>query len=283
MFDNGLLKYYKQKVCKDGFLDVSDINLSSVNELNWRTARLGLPEGIFYNKFMDSGDLYGKKGIDSEVLLSQIYNKLGIKSAIYLPVTINGEQAVLSNDIVGSHPSQIMLPKDFIERYFSENTQVPPIDLFSEKTLEEGSLSFFSKKAIEQQVKMRMLDTASYVRDRHPENFYYITNKDSAILDIACIDFEDSAYSIDKSEEGEYLFNDLIEDSQTREELLAFYRTSPEVAQYVDKSKLAEDIGSINPQSVAEDIKQTIGYQVDPNYTDFLARSYDELAETLIQ
>lgn len=283
MFDNGLLKYYKQKVCKDGFLDVSEINLSSVKELNWRTARLGLPEGIFYNKFMDSGDLYGKKGIDSEVLLSQIYNKLGIKSAIYLPVTINGEQAVLSNDIVGSHPSQIMLPKDFIERYSSKNTQVPPIDLFSEKTLEEGSLSFFSKKAIEQQVKMRMLDTASYVRDRHPENFYYITNKDNAILDIACIDFEDSAYSIDKSEEGEYLFNDLIEDSQTREELLAFYRTSPEVAQYVDKSKLAEDIGSINPQSVAEDIKQTIGYQVDPNYTDFLARSYDELAETLIQ
>ena len=281
MYDNGLLKYYRQKNYKDGFLKTSDIDLTPVEDMDERTTKCCLPEGMFFNKFMDKGQV-GKRGLDSEILLSQIYNKFGLTSAIYLPVVYNGQNSVLSNDITHSSTSQVISAYDCIKKALDEGNSAPPVDFLSPKAMKMSLSSFFTQKAIEQQIKMRVLDSASYVNDRHARNFYYVLNQ-GKIDDIACIDFEDSASSASEYDKEWNFLNDLVGQSQTRDEIIEFYRTSPDIAHYVDKPRLAEDIGSLNPQGIAEDIKQTIGYQVDTKYTDFLAKSYDEMAEALIQ
>ncbi len=308
MYDNGLLKYYREKAYKDGVLICEDIpGLKHRGGLG-RISIFDVDGHKFYTKVSSYSCGSPKRMQDAEVLISQIYNKAGIKSAIYLPASMfSSSDMVISNDI---QSSSVILAEDFLDKVNKESFYYLPNFLFP--GIEDVDMSkHFTTHALQQQTKLRIYDIASYNTDRHQGNFFYELEQETQTLDsgnrqtaqsnmsnraddIVVIDSEQSgliSHSIldsmgDSQDEGSiatFYYNDFYNGRLDRDAILKQLRDNEHLADLLNKSELAEEMGAISPKSVAQDIKDTIGYEVEPKYVDFLEKSYDEVAETLIK
>ena len=166
-------------------------------------------------------------------------------------------------------------------------------------------LHSFTKRCLQQQTMMRILDTSSFNFDRNAGNFFYKLissnsnnpNEQTTIQqtqkadDVVTIDYEFSGdvcfhlieYPDSRMRNAIEYYNDFSEECITRQEMFRYFNESEQLSELLDKKALAEKIGSLDPVAVAEDIKQTIGYEVDSEYAGLLAESFDEVAEALIQ
>ena len=101
MYSNGLLEYYKKGYFKEGFLDVSRLKIVEGRSSMFDTCvSCKSPVGVFYKKYHN---YFSKEMADAEILLSQIYNSLGLTSAVYLPVEDRGRRFLLSNSVDGQN------------------------------------------------------------------------------------------------------------------------------------------------------------------------------------
>ncbi|MBR4003637.1 MAG: hypothetical protein IKI95_06255, partial [Clostridia bacterium] len=60
-------------------------------------------------------------------------------------------------------------------------------------------------------------------------------------------------------------------------------KTNPVVLSYETPSALAEKIGSVDVVATAQDVKQSIGYEINPGYVDFVASSFEKFANDLVK
>ncbi len=309
MYDNGLLKYYKQKAYKDGVLPLEDLPAQQLKK-SGRIRVYNINGSRFYTKAPRDFNL--KRAFDPEILLSQIYAKAGISSALYLPASVLSSNIIVSNDVATN--SSIQLACNFISSVIDSEDR-NNLDFLNPNTTFVDYSKYFTLRALQQQTKLRVFDTASYNSDRHDENFYYKvlsywnqqetvdafgqTSKTSTIVqkadDVLSIDYELSGFNSFKrmslsdveldmlNQKGCYYHTDFNGTTLLREEVLDEFRGNELFANLVDKKELAEEIGSVSPMAVAQDIKDTIGYEVEPKYAEFLERSFEEVAETLIQ
>ncbi len=279
MFDNGLLKYYKQKEYQDGVLDAKDLELVEEQKITPVVTTCVSADGRFYKRINASRGA-DKKITDGQVLLSQIYNRVGLQSAVYLPAQMDGRRFLLSNDV--SNASNIVLAYNYISQVPSFQSKFP-LDFLNERHSENLVEKYFTERALLQQSKMRVFDTASFNNDRHYENFFYTLNGDRAD-GVVEIDFELGSCDVNpEGKAGDAFYNDFIPFQMPRDELIGLFREDESFASLVDKQAIAEEIGSVDPVAVAKDIDETIGYKIDPTLPQFLARSFDAMAETLVQ
>lgn len=310
MYDNGLLKYYREKAYRDGILRCEDLPMEQVKNF----ARVGvyyIDGAKFYTKIPRYTKNFTKTMQDAEVLISQIYNRAGIQSAIYLPATGELGDIVISNDVEKSD-NTIVLAEKFWE-HIKDETFLYMLDfLYPGKSEYEDISSYFTNRALQQQTKLRIFDIASYNTDRHEENFYYKmsapfqqqvdgkpvepSGTSSSVMadDVVAIDNEQSGITSsriltrlekhpDDAPMETFYLTDFNGSRLNRGEALLALKENEPLGELLNKSELAEEIGSISPSSVAQDIKDTIGYEVDPKYVDFLEKSYNEVAEALMQ
>lgn len=279
MYDNGLLKYYEKHSCNGGYLDARVLGLKEENSISCKVSECSSAAGRFFRRVNGGGRVIEKFVTDSQVLLSQIYNKAGIQSAIYLPAEVKGKKFLLSNSVL---TPETVLADDYIEGFPKFEYRFP-IDFLNPRHTGAVVEKYFTERAMLAQTKMRVYDTASFNNDRHYANFFYKL-KDGKADDVVAIDFEIGScafYPEDKL--SDVFFNDFENHPMIREEMLEHFRTNEEFAILMDKDELAEEIGSISPTKVAQDIKQTIGYEINPDVTDLLERSFDQVAEALAQ
>lgn len=320
MYDNGLLKYYRERSCKGGFLRESDIPIKAISDTKARI-RLGtLNSKRFYIKTTKRKDITSSYTTDSEVLLSQIYSKAGLLSAIYLPIETEMGKGVISNDVSRGQGRRFISAEDYLDFYaeplsYDNSKYLNPYNKSAEIT------KYFTLKALREQTKMRILDTASFNIDRHSYNFFYGLSQvpvgsDGQIVQgavaqgaeqassnvkmrekadgIASIDYEYAGLNAylkilnnPKLYELDLDYNSYINDFSVfklpRDEMLKEFRENEPLGELVDKQALAEEIGTLDPVAVAQDVTAVTGYEFDPKYTELLAKSYDEVAEALIQ
>ena len=173
MYGNALLQYYKQGFCKNGFLDADKIDAMRNMDLSVFSVRPYDIDGKRYYFKMHSRDCSIQKSrADAEILLSQIYNKAGISSAIYLPADNNGKQFLLSDDV---QKPNVQLAMDYINRQYQATGQ------YKTPFLSNGSNNaslYFTENAMKQQTLLRILDTASFNIDRHTGNIFYVLEQD---------------------------------------------------------------------------------------------------------
>lgn len=309
MYDNGLLEYYRTNAFKDGFIDTEKVGiLKSLNSINLKTMQCTIDGRSYYSK-VHTPDGILKANADAEILLSQIYTKLGIPSSIYIPAQNQGRTFLLCDDV---EKPNVVLATNYISKQFSSNK--PRVMPFLSNGALQNSSRLYTKHAMAQQTKMRILDTASFNTDRHLANFFYTLQRalpekepieDYSVLgrissyfrslnpnkaeDVVAIDFESSGRNVEAmlNEDESNLINNYMNDFQrgvmSRTEMLEEIKSNEALATLIDKPQLAEDIGSLNPASVAEDIKQTTGYEVDVKFVDTLSKAYDEMAECLMK
>ena len=272
MLDNGLLKYYKTIGDMRGRLRVNKIpNLSTLAK------RFGVRKYEIEGKEYFCKDRE-KSMVEAEVLISQLYPQLGIPSAIYIPAnrTYNDNESVISNSVR------------------SENNNSGVYFLKHLLALEEGRNrrihKFFTSDCVKQIATMQALDLATANCDRHEGNFFIQTEDPfgkGKAEGITTIDYGASGAGIDHGHSLRYYnyFNregatyihsswqDVIEDLKSKKAVLSVVRPQ----------ELAETVGKgidLIPKT-AQDIKETIGYEVSPNYVEALQRSFEEVAEEL--
>lgn len=319
MYDNGLLKYYQTLPSNNGFLDITGLNFTENLNLKRGKVRRGNINGSsYYIKSAVKAHQVNKDFFDAEIMLSQLYYKAGIRSAIYLPVTLNSTSFLASDDV---ERKDVVLAKRF-QYECTGRTSLKPISFLSQQPdQEQNANKFFTKSAMAQQTKMRILDTATCNFDRHRENFYYSLNRPLSIpqseqqeegqfsgrqivdyfrnlipnkaKDVVAIDFGISGNVIpivnmgrqyeDSFDIQSIYPNDFGPKLLNRDQMKDSIIDNKKLAELIDKEDFAETLGSLNPSEVAQDVLDTTGYKVDPAYTSFLSRSLDDMADILIQ
>jgi len=298
MIDNGLIEKYflnrKTSSSHCAYIPTNSIVSSS---------KITLPE-------MQETNFYTKpcppSQVDAEVLLSQVYAKAGLKSAIYMPAILQSEQGskcgVISNDVIDT-PSQRAFIKEFFERhgYIPSNAYDirdavrfdPRIILPYKKDYKiDTHNDKFSKNCIRQMIKTRLFDVASFNVDRHFRNFYY-EMKDNKPDDVVLFDYAMSGnvYRYVNTNHR-YYPNDfamvhelnLIKDfvtKKTREDMIENFKNNETMHDYIETRELVDALKSVDIKETARDIKDTIGYEVDSFYTKEIAESFENLAEEI--
>ena len=313
MFDNGLLQYYESLGSQKGILNASGLKFTPNLEIKKGKVRRGTINGkSYYLKSALRANKVDMAYYDAEILLSQIYNRAGIDSAVYLPVMFSDGHYLVSNDVESER--SILASKYFYS--CSKGSKILSIPFLADKKdLSVNPSKFYTKKAMQQQTKMRILDTATCNYDRHRDNFFYkvrqpivdakkddgeVTEGSSIVdffrgiipnkaTDVVAIDFGVSGNIAPLLHFGEeyisiydHYSNDFSRKLMYRDELINEIAENENLSQLIDKKDFAETIGSINPYSVAQDIQDTTGYAVNQDYTSFLSKALDDMAETLI-
>ena len=157
----------------------------------------------------------------------------------------------------------------------------------------------FTKDAARQMIKTRLFDVASFNTDRHTENMFLKLGQNKDVEDILLIDhaFSGTKYEhkvvcqedINKTSVFCNEFCDGVCDTpkyivkKTRDIMIDNFKHNESMQEYITPRELAETLGQVDIKGTAEDIRDTIGYEVDKNYTDFLCESFELLAEEVSQ
>ena len=288
MHDNGLLQYYREHKNSKGYLKVKELGFEQqfgegdehyMEFLKTPKARFHLKQSL-------------KNMSDAEILLSQIYKKAGFDTTLYTPIVDNfGDKCVASNDVKGvnvGYPYQLLEKIRNTHNYedFAECIPFKKDGLFLLP-------QYYTKDAIREYLKLNLFDMASKNTDRHFGNFFQVTGKDGKVTGFKLFDFAQSGENyyaealcrIDRREDPSFNYYNLFTDGEnkTRVEMLEQFKSNETIAPIINTKEVAEEIGSVDPNAVAKDIKQTIGYTVDQGYVDYIARSFDNMAEDFVQ
>ena len=284
MHDNGLMSYYRNLKNKQGYLKAGDAGFKFTTDKSYQEY-MKTPSGIYFAK-------RGQKDkIDAEILLSQIYKNAGFVSPTYMPVLNSlGARMVVSEDIKTPTSVEAL---SVVEKIKDANptTLNPHFNLFSEKvgvkTLEEH----FTPEVLTQMIDMYGFDVASKNYDRNLLNFFLSkTEQDGKVDGLQVFDYGQSgcAYTGIVSgiqDESKIPYRNLFASGADRNagSMLNQLKTNPVVLSYETPSALAEKIGSVDVVATAQDVKQSIGYEINPGYVDFVASSFDKFANDLVK
>lgn len=295
MEDNGLIKYYRdRKKGKDltSTKKHKDFSiLSKETDIKKVQCYLQTPEGIYYTKCASKAE------IDAETLLSQVFCKLGIQTALYLPAGHKNKYVyAVSNDITNENT---ILAKDYYEQLWAN---IKKDDSYScvkvgqhpfympivKEQVELDYNKFITPEAMRTLQMTRGLDMASFNTDRNWCNYYFQV-EDNLIKDIILIDHAMSGANVEST-----LCDDLVDHMYFNEfnsllgrnnysRIISYFKNNEVVQDYITPQELAETIGSVDVVDVARDIKSTIGYKVNEKYVDYLANSFNDTAEDLLK
>lgn len=287
MFDNGLLKFYKYRAYRDGFLDTTEARIreDAGARVFDNTVKCSSPIGNFYKKFKH---FFSKETADAEILLSQIYYGAGLNSTIYTPASDGNDLFLLCNDI---SKQNTIKAKDF-HQLISLETGCSEAEIKSIMANPNPSgsdiVKYFSQRALAQKIKTRVLDAATLNPDRQESNYFYVLDESGNAVDVATLDYERSGIeATNKIAFGSHTTlnsgyqNDFGLTHATPVAVIDAVKHSEFVNSVIDVPSLAEEIGSIDVREVSLDVARTTGYVVEPKYVDILSRSLDRTAEML--
>ncbi|MBQ3048300.1 MAG: hypothetical protein IJD48_04755 [Clostridia bacterium] len=286
MQDNGLLKYYREKADKAGFLITGELPFEKdpVVKLKYK---------------MEGRDFYIKRcypfDVCPEVLLSQVFAAAGLKTAIYLPAIDGQCFAVVSNDVQTDNTIKGTHFFDVIRDRIATDTETAA---FSGKS---GSLVDYTKylapKAMHDLALFQTLDLACFNADRHVGNIYAdLEDPYDEYRALGFVGFDYGAsftssetdprlvkyYNIFGTGRSQTLF-DMQNFLQRKEDILNFLRENETINTFAPRHEIAETLAGIDTRGIVADIKEQTGYDIDKHYAARIERSLYQTAEQLDQ
>lgn len=306
MYANEILKHYRNKFDNNGFVDVTKDVLDEEFFSGYYTSssKLKLKCGTFYKKLGELG--VAKAQMDAEVLLCQVYHKLGFKTAVYVPAQTDFSQFILCNDI----QTKNVVPAfeyHFELGYEHRGLEGSPDCLFNGD--KRDYVPLFSPNILRKRAEMFLTDATALNYDRVDCNYYYLLNKKTGTpADIILIDYESSGENFNHAEEfrrkytpsdnyldkyntwltnnapstREHYQSDFNPMYLSREELIEKTKDCEELDGVFDANEFASRIGSVDINAVAKDIKREINYKVNQKYVDVLDKRFENTAEMLM-
>lgn len=289
MQDNGLMKYYRglkrgknlldTNAHKDFFITEEDVPAEYIK--NKKITNLLTPEGKFYVKRVD------KKERDAEILISQIYEKLGLKSAIYLPAGDNKRyEYVVSNDvktpntvIARNHTVEMMKRLKGKENYLPiESPLYLPEDY---DRINVDYSKFITNEGMKDLQLKRIVDCICEDCDGHDLNYFYVLNEQGLIESTVTID-----HSMAGRLHGDMLNayqNEFSNHALSRDGIIRHIQYNETLHSFITPREIINTVTSVDVPEIARDIKSEIGYKVDTKFVSDIDKSFDDFAESLIK
>lgn len=226
----------------------------------------------------------------AEVLLSQIYAKHGFTTAIALPA--NGCR-VVTNDLADRTNVELIynyfyrkalfdkdkLSPDALERILSDDCTMADLRTGSIERWEE----LFPPEALEDRFRWNAFTIASGNSDDHMGNGVVFLGKNGIAENIGHFDYGDAGINSHLYMSKKYFafYNDQLRvDRQTFIKDLA---QNPSITKHFNPKEVADELGSVDVVGVAQDIKQTIGFNANQTVVDNIARSFEQTANDFLE
>ena len=286
MYDNGLLKYYREKAAKNGYLNLEELNAKK-------------DEVVSLKAKIDGQDYYVKRCtppvLNSEVLLSQVYKSAGLKSSICLPAIYQNEMVAVSKDV---REENCVTALEFFSIIKKENTTTWVIqDGVAVKQENKIDYSkYYTPQAMKELILMQAIDTGVFNTDRHMKNFFVQVEDEFESMQaqhIVSFDYGVSAKMAETSVKRPSFpkfYNTFGSEpyicsyeSRTRNGMINAFKYNEVVEQYYPKEELAEKLSTIDVRAVADDISEQTGFELHKHYVDIVADSVSRLAEEIVQ
>lgn len=237
-----------------------------------------------FNSFTESHPM-----VSAEVLLSRLLPKLGFKSVEYLPfVSSDGSLSVISKELYGINIS------DGLE-FFSEVMFKSPgrgncflnkdlLCFADEKNRGElntinNFLQYADANFLRQLFLLRGVDLAIGNSDRNPENLFVERDYNGVARNIITLDNEASG-SIDCLSHN---FYSEFGKRMPSKDLIKAFKENEDYQKYITRFEIAETIASAPFDETAREVKDEMGFTVEPNFLDRMKSNTDMVAEELVK
>ncbi len=284
MFDNGILKYYKNRAnLKNGHLQVEKLGfvVDEKKHVSRSTLKILSPSNELM--FLKIPLMYGET--HAETLLSQIYKSKGIETAIYTPVAYKGSFDLNMTGLISNNVciSENFLRGSEIFRQIYKDTTVLNSDklLFDKSQKYVDFTKYFTKDALRDFIRIQVFDLASNNTDRHTDNLFFRV-ENGKVAHVITIDQGSSMEDI-MNPQRPFVNYFGGEDCEKRNAIIEKIKHNEIVSELVELKEIAEKVGSVNAGAVAKDIKEQTDFSIDENYISCISHSFDNTAEMLIK
>lgn len=282
---------------KDRFSETGAIEFESLPKLLEKNYEEHADTNIWSAKkvFTKIGEFYiapenqiEKEVIDSEILLSQVYNEMGFDAPIYFPVKRNRHVTVMCDDILSNKI-------EIAEKYHKSCAPDVKSDyktlrhLFRNGDLKKGFVPrFFSRDCLKRRIELELLDAAMNVSTRDFNQIAYKKSTFGKAIDVIPLSNGISGYNFLKEKkrtltEPVYL-SEFSENFQTVEGLAKSYAQNSQVKEYFseeDMTNFLNRLQKLDIEKIAQDIKDNINYEIDSNYVKFVEKNKELVFDTL--
>ena len=229
-----------------------------------------------------------KEVIDSEILLSQVYNEMGFDAPIYFPVKKNRHLTIMCDDIISSKT-------EIAEKYHKDNASDVKFDnktlkhLFRNGELKRGFVPrIISKECLKRRLELELLDAAMCVSTRDFNQIAYKKNKLGKVYDIVPLSNGISGYNFLKAKKGKLIepvyLSEFSDKFQTVEGLAKSYAQNEQAKGCFtekDMTDFLNKLQNLDIEKIARDIKDSIHYEVDSDYVKFVEKNKELVFNTL--
>lgn len=247
-----LINEMVKKHSKNGYINLSN------NQL------LGYDVAIM-DKVFKTSPAVNQFSVDSEVLLSYIYKKLGLSNPQSIPVVANGKQGVMSEKITHG--------KDYIH---DEMNMYRSGYLYFDNLKEASQIhTFYSKELMDSYIKISLADMMFWIQDRYPSRLYIKRGGKYGMKEVVPTNFTFPSY-IARDESLVYRFQPFYNGVYQKEETRHKYKRRLDefdFKYYLTPKQFYEMIGNINIKQCTKEIYQRYNYKVSPHFVDFVERT----------
>lgn len=291
MFDNGLLKYYKDYADEQGMLRAFEA--IGPGEYSYSSPNIKLyyvRDGEVSKKYFEKFFSYNTRiGVDSEVFQSQVFKANGLNTAIYTPSVSKGKTpCVISNDICKPNSvSMVEFLDSAKKKGIIENS---PYEKAKDNTPEKIKYEkIFTEDAMKKFILAHALDVAGGNIDRHTRNFEVEVGKTEngldIIEDIIFYDYGETTLVYPKNKEKTFYYKNGLGYGmdKNRGSMIAMFRNCPHILKYYQPDELAEIIGNVDVRDIADDIKEQTNFSIHESFLVRAEDSYYNLAQDLVK
>lgn len=288
MIGDELKEYLKHR--KDGFFEFEEkAKISSSVKFN--VDKLQLPSGKvgFIKEIYGAGNGESDCMVCAEVLLSRLYQKLGLKSIEYYPVINNGHRCVISESYEGEN---ISLGSDFFDKVMSNTADfgllclneriIKFCDEYNRSDLNtiQNFLRFADVDFFRQLFIVRGLDVGTFNYDRNFKNFFVESDASGIAKNMILLDNEASGCMVYKRN-GYH--NDFTSQKLFEDDLIRAFKQNEDYQQYITRFEIAETIATAPFEETAHEIKEEMGFVVEHEFLETMKANSNNIAEELVK
>lgn len=279
--DSGNIIHYRDLI-KHGEFN----NEQPVDTKIWSSKRVATEYGNFY---LAPEGFTEKEIIDAEIFTSQIYKNFGFDNTpFYFPVLKGNKLTLMCNDIKNG--------RNGIAQEVNEKIQLGSgmsRDRIETMCCDQNSYSalvpkFFTEEFMQKKIKMRLLDIALNVSNRDYNQIMYTVTKLGRVVDLAPLTGGISGLNYlrrnNKMRDEPVYQSEFTTKNQTRIQFLkdfVVYKDSFGIFNNIAMREFVTKLSKIDYKKIAQDIKENLNYEINPDYVSYMENSKEMFLEEL--
>lgn len=211
-----------------------------------------------------------KFSVDSEVLLSYIYRKLGLSNPQAIPIKSNGKSGVLTEKIEHG--------KDYI--HDEMNNYRYGYMYFDNLHSASQIHTFWEKEMMDSYIKISLADMMFWIQDRYPAKLYVKRGGNLGMKEVVPTGFVYPSFLVDYFDyySAQPFYNGVYEKEETRAE----YKERLKIfnfKQYMTPKEFLDICTKIDIKRCANEIFEQYNYRINPKFVDFVDRIFTSSRE----